>query len=149
MARTCPNDCNCGQCPLEKEVEEEGMFSEIMDIPRSPTNLSSISLTNQNRSDAFLSIKYVIPLRDYGVIIRWNVLHHLGIRGYKIFIDGMHVASVHSPSRTSALIENVNMRIPHHFSITAVTSNVCEKMPTILYHNTLAVYLYKPNNFIC
>lgn len=148
MAKMCPNDCNCGKCPLSEDEDEDIMSHEISNLSLAP-DLSSISLVeNFNQSRSYLSIIHVIPLRNYGAIIRWNVVHQHGIRGYKVFMDGTQVSSVHSPSRMSAVIESANMKIPHHFAV-SVTPNVNdERMSAILYHNMHAVYLYKPNNFI-
>lgn len=141
MAKMCPNGCNCGTCPL---VDEEKRISILSLAP----NLSSISFIEEpNKSTSYLSITYVIPLRNYGAIIRWNVMNQRGIQGYKIFMDGVQVSSVHSPSRMSAVIENVNMKIPHHFAV-SITPTISEKIPTTLYHNMHAVYLFKPTNFI-
>lgn len=146
MAKMCPNGCNCGKCPLVDENEE--INSRKISILSLAPNLSSISFIDEpNKSASYLSITYVIPLRNYGAIIRWNVINQHGIRGYKIFMDGIQVSSVHSPSRMSAVIENVNMKIPHHFAV-SITPTISEKIPTALYHNMHAVYLYKPNNFI-
>lgn len=139
MAKMCPNGCNCGSCPLVK--------NEIFSLHSLAPNLSTISLpNNHNQSNSFLSISYVIPLRNYGAIIRWNVVHQRDIRGYKIFMDGSQVSSV-GRGRVSAVIENVNMQTPHHFAVTIIP-NVSEKITPFLYHNMHAVYLYKPNDFI-
>lgn len=147
MAKMCPNGCNCGRCPLVDDEEGETDSRNYSVISLAP-NLSSISFIEEsNKATSFLSITYVIPLRNYGAIIRWNVINQHGIRGYKIFMDGIQVSSVHSPSRMSAVIENVNMKIPHHFAV-SITPTVGEKIPSILYHNMHAVYLFKPNNFI-
>lgn len=136
MPKMCPNDCNCGECPLSDGNSSVSLFS----------NYSTISLPETSPSLSYLSISYVMPLRNYGAIIRWNVnVYQHGIRGYKIFIDGRQVSSVHSPSRMSALLESVNMKIPHHFAVSIIAS---EKIPMLLYRNMHAVYVYKPNNFI-
>lgn len=141
MAKTCPSDeCNCGKCPL---IEENSPPNSISDVSLAPS-YSTISQPEAN----FLSIAYVVPLRNYGAIIRWNVQYQHGVGGYKLFIDGVQVSSVHSPSRMSALVESVNMKIPHHFAVSIIPSASEKKMPKISYRNMHAVYLYKPTNFI-
>lgn len=142
-ASMCPNDCNCGNCPMAENEDEEMKSHEISFLSLMP-NFSSISLVDQANQN--LSITRVIPLRNYGVIVRWDVMNHHGIRGYKVFMDGIEVSAVHSPSRMSAVIENVNMKAPHHFAVSV--QNISEKMPTTPCRNMHAVYLYKPNNFI-
>lgn len=140
MARMCPSDdCNCGKCPLTDANSSANSISVVS----FESNFSTMSLPEAN----FLSIDYVVPLRNYGAIIRWNVQYQHGVGGYKLFIDGAQVSSVHSPSRMSALVESVNMKIPHHFAVSIIPS-AREKMPKIPYRNMHAVYLYKPTNFI-
>jgi hypothetical protein len=150
MAKMCPNGCNCGKCPLVNDSHEEmDMESQKISILSLAPNLSSISFIEEpNKSIMYLSITYVIPLRNYGAIIRWNVMNQHGIRGYNIFMDGIQVSSVHSPSRMSAVIENVNMKIPHHFAVSITPASFNEKIPSTYYHNMHAVYLHRPNNFI-
>lgn len=145
--------CNCGKCPIVTNKEEEKriqMNSQNISILSLSPNLSSISFIKEpHKITSYLSISYVIPLRNYGAIIRWIAMNQNGIMGYKVFIDGIQVSSVHSPSRMSAVIENVNMKIPHHFAVSITPTSINEKLPaTIHYHNMHAVYLYKPNNFI-
>jgi hypothetical protein len=150
-ASMCPNDCNCGSCPIDiKDDITVGSSSNSSSSCMSlMPNVSSISLGEQSKhNNALLSITYVVPLRNYGAIIHWNVMHRHGIRGYKVYLDGNLVSSVHSPTRTSALIDSVNMSYPHHFAVTVVP-NVGEQLPKIFFHrNMQAIHIYRPNHFI-
>lgn len=135
MAETCLNGCE--KCRTHETK------SAINILSLAPSLSTTNSLPNIR---SYLSIAYVIPLRNFGAIIRWTVNHPYDIRGYKVFVDGAHVSTVHSKSRLSALAENVNMKIPHHFAVSVIPC--AERIPKTSYRNMHAVYLYKPNEFI-
>ncbi|KAG5671726.1 hypothetical protein PVAND_001906 [Polypedilum vanderplanki] len=143
-ARMCPNGCDCGKCPIEST-----MSSTTSNMSLVHPNVSSISLKEQSYNNSFISITHIVPLRNLSsAIIHWDVMHYHGIRGYKVYLDGNLVTSVHSPTRTSALIESVNMSYPHHFAVTIVL-NVDEQLPKMFIHrNMQAIHIYRPRNFI-
>lgn len=143
--RTCPNGCNCGKCPIENGINDVQHSQSIMSLV--PSNSSTSLTIVPSNSNFFISITDVVPLRNnFGAIIHWSVLHYHGISGYKVFLDGHHAASVYSPSRTVAFIDNVNMKFPHHFAVSIIkTGSVREPFQQ---HSMQAIYLYDPNNFI-
>ncbi|XP_070507029.1 uncharacterized protein [Chironomus tepperi] len=115
-SRACPNGCNCGKCPIDKGIKPSQSVMSLV-----PSNSSTSMTLVPSNSNFFISITDVVPLRNnFGAIIHWSVLHYHGISGYKIFLDGNHVASVYSPSRTVALIDNVNMKFPHHIAVSII-----------------------------
>jgi hypothetical protein len=138
MAETCLNGCK--KC---RKFTTDESFPTINIISLTPSLLTNRSLPNIR---SYLSIVYVMPLRNFGAIIRWTANHQYDIRGYKVFVDGAHVSTVHSKSRLSALAEHVNMKIPHHFAVSVIP--FAEKIPKTSHRNMHAVYLYKPNEFI-
>jgi hypothetical protein len=133
-------ECNCGNCPIGHL-----QFSHNTSDTSLIASISSSSSIDEHCDEwkSFLSITYVGPLRNYGAIIHWNVMHYHGIRGYEIHLDGNRVSLVHSPKRTSAFIENVNMNFPHHFAI-AIVPNVDAKIFELSDRRMQAVYIYHP-----
>ena len=141
-SRTCPNGCNCGKCPIDNDIQHSQSIMSLV-----PSNSSTSMTLVPSNSNFFISITDVIPLRNnFGAIIHWSVLHYHGISGYKIFLDGNHAASVYSPTRTVAFIDNVNMKFPHHFAV-SIMKNGSVREP-FQHHSMQAIYLYDPNNFI-
>lgn len=140
--RTCPNGCNCGKCPIDNAVQHTQSIMSLV-----PSNSSSLMTLVASNSNFFISITDVVPLRNNSsAIIHWSVLHYHGISGYKIFLDGNHVASVYSSTRTVAFIDNVNMEFPHHFAVSIIKNGSVRE--TFQHHSMQAIYLYDPNNFI-
>lgn len=150
--RTCPNECNCGKCPIDKGIETafimdgQVLSQSVMSLVPSS---SSITMTFvQGNPNLFISITDVIPLRNnQSAIIHWSVLHYHGISGYKVFLDGNLVASVFSPTRTVAFIDDVNMKFPHHFAVSIMRGDSSVR-ETFQQHSMQAIYFYDPNNFI-
>jgi hypothetical protein len=133
MAETCLNGCN--KCGKHTILSEE-------------SSIEALTLTTYSSRDitSHLSIDGVIPLQNIGAIIRWTVNYRQhDVRGYKVFVDGVHASTIHSNSRLSALVENVNMNVPHLFAVSTISSNDNKKIPKINYRNIHAVYLWRPN----
>lgn len=150
VARSCPNDCEHENCPFlprlysssEVFFTMESRFSENLSsvsLVRQVSSLSMMEMTYDGREkNEILSISRIVPLRNNSAIVHWNVKSFLGIRGYKVIVDGVLASRVNSAERTSAFISPVNMSIPHHFTVTVVpdiygvfSSNYLRKLSTM------------------
>lgn len=116
--------------------------SSISAVVKVSSSMSLFDLSDHARKD-FLTITGIVPLRNQNVILHWKVKSTYGIRGFKVFyeksanflddlhslllsqisVDGVLALSIHSPERTSALIKNVDMNEPHHFTVSVILAH--------------------------
>jgi hypothetical protein len=150
MAQMCPNDCNCGNCPLAQEqlTLMEPRFNSTQSVMSLHTSISSISFASKDMNKhSTLTISHIVRLQNFGAILHWYVTNHDDIRGYKVYLNGSLVTTVHSPLRTSALIESVNMDNPQHFAVSVIPCGGKKKIKTSSI-NMQAVYMYMPKEFV-
>ncbi|CRK96817.1 CLUMA_CG010166, isoform A [Clunio marinus] len=121
-ARCCPDNCDesCPfKCPSSSEIflaDHTRFDTSSQSLLRKASSMSVISSTEHERSE-FLSLTNLIPLHHSSVIIRWNVKSIVGIKGYKVYLDGRLKSKIYSSERTSALITNVDLTRSHNFLI--------------------------------
>lgn len=108
------------------------------------TNLRSVSNVSQFDHSSPIVITKIMPVRHNGVIIHWKMQNMIGVRGYKVLVDGQISSSVHSADRTSAFVDNIEMNAPHQFAIKAIQDDEWWDEGFATQQDLTAIYNYSP-----